>query len=332
MRRFIRTATALAAVTFSAGALVVAAGTTDAGAAGLNLVPTTTVVSLSSTTIAQGQGITVSGNVKPLNVALGLGVTPAGTVSFTATSGATSYPLGSGSIPVCLAVVVATVTACTVTLTAYPPLTPGTWTIKASYGGDTAMVGSSGVATLSVTADPFVAACTAADDTANGGCEGDGYSNNPTTGNQTQLSVFQDTDGADGVDISFGGPNLSCSTAANTGGQIADFFTTDTAPNDYKSLSYTVLGPAADTVNTAYPEGNAPICYGSSVEFQTASGTPAPFVNGEYEGLVPLCTDEYSGTPCIAYEDFSPGDPGHDSFTWDVDASGGDPRMGGGGG
>lgn len=330
MRRFIRLAAALAAVTFSAGALVVTAGTTNAGAAGL--ISTTTVESLSSTSISQGQGITVSGTVKPLNLALGLEITPQGTVSFTATNGPTSYSLGSGSVPACLAVVVATITPCTATVTAYPPLTPGTWTIKATYGGDSLMLGSSGSATLTVTTDQFVTNCTAEEDEVNGSCQGTGFSSDPTTGNQTDLTVSQSTSGADAIDISFGGPTLSCSAAAPTGGQIADFFTTDTAPDDYKNLTYWVHGPAADTVNTAYPEGNAPLCYGSSIPFTTASGSAAPFVNGEYEGLLPFCDDDYTEVPCIYSEQFDPGDPGNDTYLWYVTANGGDPRMGGGGG
>ncbi len=313
----------------SVGAMVVLAGAPEAGAAGL--LPTSTAVALSSSSIPQGQGITVSATVKPLNLPLGVYITPLGTVSFSATNGTTTDSLGSGSIPPCLALVVLTVTPCTVSVTSYPALTPGTWTISASYGGDAVMSGSTGKALLTVTADPFVQICTAEQDSENDGCNGFGFSDDPTTGNQTDLDVFQFTEGTDVINISFGGPTLSCSAAADTGGQIADFFTADTNPGDSKNLDYTVQGPAADKVNDTYPDGNAPLCYGSSNPFTTASGGPAPFVNGEYEGLLPFCTGEVSPPPCIENEEFTAGDPGHDAFDWYVFASGGDPRMGGGG-
>ncbi len=313
-----------------AASLISIGGSSGAGAAGL--VPTTSVETLSPSTIYVGGGVEggfkMSSTIEPLGVVLGAEVLPTGSVTFTAEQGnGPITTLGSGSVPACLGAVI-TVTACTAAIIRYPALTAGTWTIHANYSGDSLMAASKTTATLTVLPVPGgdQQFCAAGEEFGN--CFID--VNSPD--NSTNFSIQQQTDVDTTLTAFFGGPGMACSSQGPPG-DIVNFASTDTNDSDTKSLDYEIFGPAATTLNTkypfvgeVYPNGPAPICYGSLNPFTAANGSPAPFVNGEYEGLLPICNGE--NTPCENGTNYYNGEGGP-SFTYYIDTLGGDPRVGG---
>ena len=344
MKRFLRhTAAGILAIGIGTGALFTFGGTGGAASL-LPAISSTTVATIAFSPVTVGEGVEVSANIKPLNLALGVEITPTGTVAFSAApqgSPASSILLGYAAVPKCLAAVVITVTPCTAILISYPALSPGTWVISASYSGDTLVKSSVGAALLSVVAPTAdnTGVCTDLD--AGGFCNEQGDVSPDGT---TQLDVSQQLNngGNDTITVSYGGPELSCSPEGPPG-DIANWNTTDGTSSDLKYIYYSILGADANAENAKYPynpdaEGEAgtllagaQLCYGSSMDFITAAGTLAPLVNGEYEGLLPYCNDS-SEVPCLDAENYDAGyfgGEGGPSFTFVIDAAGGDPRGGG---
>jgi hypothetical protein len=343
VRRFLRhTAAGILAIGIGTGALFTFGGTGGAASL-LPIISSTTVTSVPFNPVTVGEGVEVTANIKPLNLALGVEITPTGTVAFSAApqgSPPSSKLLGYASVPKCLAAVVITVTACTAVLVTYPTLSPGTWVITASYSGDTLVKSSVGAALLSVVAptDDNTDVCT--DVTPGYSC---GENGDVSPDGTTQLSVdqYMPTGGNDTITVSYGGPALSCGTEGPPG-DIANWDTTDNASSDEKTIYYTILGADATSENAEFPPnfenndgalGGAELCYGSTLDFTTAGGTLAPWVNGEYEGLLPYCNDS-ENIPCLdAFNEgagfFAGGDGNPPSFTFIIDAAGGDPRAGG---
>lgn len=142
-----RLALAFLALATSAAVTLVATGPSQAASAPL---ATNTVVVASPTTSHQGDQVAITATVHLNLSAKGLLVTPSGSVSFSASNGITSVPLGSATVGRCLL----TIGSCTATVrtTALPAGTAVA--ITAQYAGDTISKPSAGQTTVTVLAPP----------------------------------------------------------------------------------------------------------------------------------------------------------------------------------
>jgi uncharacterized membrane protein YgcG len=136
-----RVVVALAATTIAGG---VSAGLVGLGSASAGILPTTTTVTATPSTLVEGAPLTLIATVGPLDLA----VTPTGTVTFTAADGGTSVLLGISPTSTCVILL----STCTATLnTTIADVPNGTYVITATYSGDTLSDGSVGTTTIAVT-------------------------------------------------------------------------------------------------------------------------------------------------------------------------------------
>lgn len=339
----------LAAVATCGVALAVGPGLVLSPASAAGILPTTTTLTSSASSITQGQEVTLTATIKILGILPGLIITPKGTVDFS--TGLTS--LGSAPIGSC------PLKTCTASITT-DQLPVGNDTVLAGYEGDTLSAGSPGTVTVNVTAiqgtpeNPEITNCP------NGGTCDTG----PVTGASDDSSIDTTAPG-DGETLtsSVGGDPLPCSVTG--AGDIASI--DESAGGPAKTVTYTQTGSAADTMyqwENSDADGTDPwVCWDADTPFSAwynaAGGFPqntftspslrfgtVPQVEsgpwaGTYAGLLALCGETFGGVdsdpivvgpPCYESHDYTLSSDNEHAvkLVTVIDAPAGDPRTGGG--
>jgi len=227
-----------AGTALASGAMVGINAIQHAAAAGL--IPTTVSVSAAKATIAQGGSDTLTATVSPsLVVVGGISVAPSGSVSFSASNGASTVQLGSAPLGGCM-----TLGTCTASITT-SGLPVGSDTVTATYGGDTLFAGKSASTTVTVlpTADQQHQAVTTC--TSTGPCS-TGVIYSDTLDAAMQVS----STGPTTLNAYMGGDSSLCSVP-NSGS--ASNFTANPPPgnNTAKTIDYYVFDTAADNAQAA---------------------------------------------------------------------------------
>jgi hypothetical protein len=342
----------LAGLTLLTGtALAGFVGAAPAGASfSLNLLGTTTTLGASPAQIVstyqplngftpESTTLTASVELAPLG---GLYVTPAGTVTFSATDyDGSVLQLGSAQLGTCL------LTACTATLSTdafyvdEPDLNSTSWTVTASYPGDLVAQPSSGKTTVTVLngdtsdcntdqecdldvtnadgqANVFVdVPCTI--NPANCVSEEDTVRQSSVKKTEKENAIVHPGEGTDyTLSAAFGEPAFlsSCQTPGdnldNNGVSVNAVINWPNAvvglTNDNSAaITYSLNGPPADQQGQMTDPYD--LCYGQETEFTTSSGSAAPFdaVLGFYEGEVPQCANNEGVAPCSANESYTNG-------------------------
>lgn len=295
---------ALAAVALG-GSLVVAPAASA-------IVPTTTTVTASPAASNVGDSVTLTASVylKPVG---GLGVTPTGYVSFTASNGTQTTALGRAKLGRCL------LTTCTATLTT-TSIPAGSTSARASYAGDLIASGSTGSTPISVTS---VDSSTSA--TCGPGEQCDTVTITSSDG-QTQLSVDSPP--------SAGGQTVTASLDSNARlhcpgdtdaevGALATF--NSTSSTGEKVVHYVGYGTHGDQMFNNYAQHTTYVgCFGAPHPFYgytNGSYGPAQFVaaDGLYEAQLSSCANNSGQRPCFlniagdGYDELQvttqPGDP-----------------------
>jgi hypothetical protein len=325
----------LVAVIAAAGGLT-GASTANAVLPILNpgVLPTTTTVTASASTITQGQSVTLTSTVKVLNVLPGLIVTPTGTVTFA--NGA--QLLGVGTISNCFLI------TCTVkTQTAALPA--GLDTVTATYSGAKLLTSASSASTTVSVAN--VVACPA-----NVDCDTGPQSLQLSSGGNTTTTTYEViADGSNGpqtVSEAVVAPNSTfvCGGGAPADPTIAGVIWNGTASDVTKTVYVDVFGEgAAYIAANGYFNGETRVavgCYSSTQPFtgyvSTGSGyvyTDAPQVTNSdgtyYQALLSTCNAAVPlyTTPCatnihVAQNDGPP--YAVYDFSYEIDTSIGDPK------
>jgi hypothetical protein len=140
--------------------------------------------------------------------------------------------------------------------------------------------------------------------TDHGVCSNTNTCNFPSTDNSTDL-IITSTDGKPfNATVYFTNPSLSCD---DTEFGTKDAVWSVSGADANKQIDYIVSGDPALSLEDVFGTGegaNLSTCYGSPQPFTTASGTPAPFVNGEYEGKLPYCNTGKTNVPCFSSAKF----------------------------
>jgi hypothetical protein len=243
------------------------------------IVPTTTTLTAPATA-AQGASVTLTATVTPTGLFAGT-ATDQGSVAFK--SGSTV--LGSKTLSGCSAGQPCSASLAT---TALPVGTDSLTAIYTPSGGLTA--GSSSTA-RTIVVEPTAtstSACTEGTD-CNGGTV---YATNLSSSINVQTHGGTTGGGTYTIQESTGGPALLCQDSginADTGNYLV-------STNDVtETVTYTLLGQAADQFNSLHPGTTPAICYGSPAQFP---GSVFNSANNEYEGTTPACNATQSNAPC----------------------------------
>jgi len=336
-------------------------GTIGAGAA--ILTSTTTVTATPSSTTATAP-VALKATVAAELVG-GLLVTPAGSVTFSATAGDTTITLGSAKLSACLL----SLLKCTATLTT-SDIPTGTATVTASYPGDSLTGPSQGTVQVEVTTPPGIDP-----DSVVTNCDTSSTCNAPTVSATDGSAVLQ----VQGQTVSESDPGyqigenllsgtiLDFSNEAGTSpcnssltGALGDVY--EDSAGSPKVITYTLLGQAANQawLATSGPSAEAPysaVCYASQYPFYgfvptndirscpdlNAGGNEVIPATGQgmcleetasngssvdpYVALLPSCT--YDAPPCVSSDvtNFvSSVQVSSEVIT--IESPGGDPRIG----
>lgn len=318
-RLLVRSAPVAAGLTVLAGVLPTSL---VAPAAAAGPYPTVTTVQASPTTAAPGQDIRISASVY-LDGPAHLGVTPRGTVDFTASQGDTTTDLGSGAVAWCWhRTCVAGVDS--------DALAPGTWTVTGDYQGNRLAAESSGNTTIVVTSPDDGQHSTVT-------CDADSPCDSATvTSPDGQSSLQVDADSSSGsqtVTASIEPGALHCpgDTDPATGGDEATF--SSTATDAGKTITYTGfndVGFAMDDNYAAHPTYVG--CFASTTPFfGYTSGVYGPAMQvvesdgTYYEAQLSNCADNSGATPCFTNEDGTGSDSPYDAYI--IQAPPGDPKF-----
>jgi hypothetical protein len=280
----------------------------SASAAGGLSTSTSVTAAPASSTVGQAVKLTATTGITALG---GLGITPTGSVVFT--SGGVT--LGTGALGTCL------LKACTATITT-TALPRGADVVTATYPGDGLTATSFGVTTVTViqTADSgnqFTQTCTAGTP-----CDtGQIYADDGSSAIDVAASASH---GSDTIDTYLGGTALPCSTPG--AGDLGNY--TVSATDVTKTITYTLVGSAADAFNTAHPTQPPPhVCYlatlpfagyypnnghwtGTSSDYVQRSSVPYNSTLGGYLGLLDACNAQKSNAPCVVSQTFTAGGAG----------------------
>jgi len=276
-----------------------------ASAAGV--LPSKTTLTASPVSSVAGTPVTLTAKVTVLGLG-GLGVTPTGSVTFTATNGTASAPLGSAPLAPCL------LTPCTATLRT-TGLPVGTTSVTGAYSGDALVAASAGSAAVTVAPKPnpgssATVTCFAGQPCDSGLIVGPTGSTtfdlvaDPSSGNQTvsaslthsgQLHCLVggksdgDGDSDDGVPFD---------------GDLATF--SSTAADSSKTGSYTGKGSVGARMYHEYVENRTLFvgCFGAPHPFKGYVGgvyTDAQYVaaDGLYEAQLSNCANNSGQRPCF---------------------------------
>jgi hypothetical protein len=278
---------------------------TAAPAVAAGLLPSTTTVTATPASSRVGAPVTLKATVSVLGLP-GLGVTPTGSVAFTATNGTATAALGSAPVGPCL------LTACTATLTT-TSLPVGTTSVRGSYGGDALVTTSSGTAPVTVVpnSNPGRSAtvtCFAGQPCDTGVIAGTSTTLrvvvDPSAGNQT---VTASLDHGGQLHCVFGGrPDADGDSDDGVpfDGDLATF--SSTAPDASKTIDYTGSGAVGARMLHEYIEAHALYagCYGAPHPFLGYVGgvyTNAQFVPGDglFEAQLSNCANNGGQRPCF---------------------------------
>jgi hypothetical protein len=275
---------------------------------------TSTTVSASPTTSDVGQSVTLTAKVGITAIG-GAGFTPSGSVTFSV-GGVT---LGTAPLKGC---VVLTPCAAMLATTALPR---GTDTVTASYPGDTITAPSSGTTTVTVIqvatqTAPYTQTCPAGQPCDTGVLYAD-------DGSSTIDVAATASSGPDTINSYLGGSPLPCSTPG--AGELGNY--TVSATDVTKTITYSLLGSAADAFNSAHPTQPPPhVCYLATLPFSgyypnggNWTDTSADYVQrstvpynsslGGYLGLLDACTSSHgsiNNAPCVESQTFAAGASG----------------------
>jgi hypothetical protein len=303
----------------------------------LRILPTTTTVAASPSTIVSTNGdgnpnfvpesTTLTATVS-IVVVNGLLVTPGGlggSVGFMATDREGDVLLlGTAPVSSCLLIL----NQCTASLpsnkffvaAADSTLGATNWTVTAVYSGDLLAKGSSGSNTV---------IATTGDDSS---CVvGEGCFTSVTNGDgSAEIDLIApcfnncgDPPGKFNQYVGFGGPTMTDCAGGNnpvdqngvsTNGVLAFPASASTANNPMQ-IDYTLFGAAA-VAQEGLSDPNS-ICYSASAPFVTGDGSTTPFdpVSQEYEGTLAACNGTDSNLPCHFNSFYDSGTP---SFTIDI--------------
>jgi hypothetical protein len=306
------------------------------------ILPTTTTVQASPSTIVSSQGTTAGsyGNTAfvpqstkitaTVSIALvnGLLVTPGGlggNVGFMAQDREGDVLL-LGSVPVssCLLIV----HRCTATVPsnaffvspADATLGATNWLVTAIYSGDLLSKGSNNSTTVVATTGNE-SSCITGEGCYTAAVNGDG---------SAEIQLYApcflncgDPPGTFNQYVGFGGPTMTACAGGNnpvdgngvsTNGVLA-FPTYASTPTNPMEIVYSLFGPTA-IAQESLPDPNS-ICYSASQPFVTANGTVTPYdpVSQEYEGALAACNGTDSNLPCYYNSYSTPGTVGPPSYS-----------------
>jgi hypothetical protein len=303
----------------------------------LSLLPTTTTVAASPSTIVSTntngdpnfvpQTTTITATVS-IVVVNGLLVTPGGlggTVGFVAADPEGDVILlGTAPVSSCLL----TLHRCTASVSsnkffvapADSTLGATNWRVTAVYSGDLLSRGSMGSNTVVATTGDDTSCVTGA------GC----YTSVTNGDGSAEIDLYapcftncDDPPGTFNQYVGFGGPTMSDCTGGNnpvdghgvsTNG-VLGFPNYASTPTNPMEIDYTLFGAAA-VAQEGLTDPNS-ICYSASAPFVTGTGATSPYdaVSQEYEGTLAACNGSDSNLPCYFNSYYNSDVP---SFTIDI--------------
>ncbi len=301
----------------------------SASAAGI--LPTTTTVAASPASSTEGDAVALTATVKVLGLP-GLGVTPTGSVAFTASNGSTTTALGSANLGECL------LKTCQARLST-SSIPAGSVSVKATYGGDLLAAVSSGSAAVSVAPlpdpepEPDVETEEICLDTPT--CESETIT---SPDGSTSLQVSS-AGGDQTVTASLTeGVSLDCpgQNDAATGGALATF--DNTSATSGKTIVYTLYDAAAVAMNANYTAHTSYLgCYSAPNPFNGYTdpdgpggslGTYGPATQvapGDYRAQLSACVNNGGAKPCFWFHNALALDPPWVEVT--IETPPGDPRF-----
>jgi hypothetical protein len=261
------------------------------------LLPTATTVSASPATSTAGDPVTLTATVSTLGLP-GLGVTPTGSVAFTASDGSSTTSLGAATLGSCL------LTTCTASITT-SAIPAGSTSVTASYAGDLLSAASSGSASITVAAPPDPEPEPDVEATVECGPE-------------VQICttpVIESTDGKTTLTVSSPGGNQTVYAALFDEGELDCPGRTDTPPGaeaeftnssetSPKTVTYRLTpGPAAKAMKAEYKKHPDYLgCYGAPSPFNGFTNGvfgPANPSGDIYVAQLASCTFTDGARPCF---------------------------------
>lgn len=314
---------AVAAAALAATALALAPGAVAAG-----LLPTSTTVVATPSSSTEGTAVTVKATVKVLGLG-GLGITPKGSVAFTATNGVATASLGSATLSPCL------LSSCTaVVVTSSIPV--GTTSVTAAYHGDALSKPSSGTVAVLVMANASPGSSATVLCYAGQPCDTGTITS--TNGDQTLDVSTPASANNQAVSGSLSAGQLHCQiplqpdndTDEDDGvafpGDLATF--SSTATDVGKTIRYGGTGTLGTLMQHEYSEHTSFVgCFGASHPFNGYSNGvygAAPFVaaDGLYEAQLSNCANNSGAMPCFTNVAGT-----GSSDTYVIQAAAGDPKF-----
>jgi hypothetical protein len=261
------------------------------------LLPTTTTVTASPATSTAGDPVTLTATVSTLGLP-GLGVTPTGSVAFTASDGSSTTSLGAATLGSCL------LTTCSASITT-SAIPAGSTSVTASYAGDLLSAASSGSASITVTPPPDPEPEPDVETTIVCGPEVQVCTTPVITSNDGSTTLTASSDGPQTIHTAlFGDGDLDCPGRTDTPpGAEAEF--TNSSETSGMTVTYRLTpGPAAKAMKAEYKKHpNYLGCFGSEYQFNgftngvhgpaNASGNMfvAQLASCTFTGGVPPCFD-----------------------------------------
>lgn len=318
---------ALAVTTGMVCSIAVADGAHAAGG-----LPSSTTLAVAPQSSTAGTQVTLTATIKVLGLN-GLGVTPTGSVAFTAkNAGGATVGLGSGTVGACL------LTVCKATLTtSFIPV--NTVSVTASYGGDGLVAPSSGSHAVTVSQPTNPGSSSMVTCYPGQACD---TGTMTSTDNTTKLDVKTGaSSGSQTVAGSLGNGTLHCIEPAEAGeappgdrddddgvfvGALATF--SSTANDVTKTITYTGTGSTGATMNHQLQEHpNRAGCYGSVTQFKgfthgTYGNATFNAADGMYEAILGTCSFTHNVLPCMKGVSGS-----GTTYSYVVTAPPGDPKI-----
>jgi hypothetical protein len=264
----------------------------------------------------------------------GLGITPAGTVTFKYDAGSTHITLGTSTIGSCL------LTTCTVSRTT-SSLPAGSGTITATYSGDTLLAASSASSGVTVNYLPEPPPATSDSNSCGSGQACSTSEIQVSDGTNTDKLTVYAASSPSGQSQSVSGAltpgaTLDCPLQAgdsDSGQAVATF--DNTATDASKSVVYRVEGPASVTIHNNYANStDRLVCFASPTPFNGHSPSgygPAPLYNTPYgqfyEAELGSCVNHSGYRPCFQLLDGSGLPPGSKYVEITVNTQPGDPKV-----